>query len=163
MLVLDDLHWSDTPSLMLLRGLTQNDVSRFIEVTSGMAPPATLVGTVHTQTEGDPLLVTGVVRLLVQENLLTVEGVIGGDSWSSITFNGMKRSREVFPRSSWPNAHPPPLPKPRLTLLPQLNTGFKARPVRHKNMQRLHSLPHICCTTGVCRSELYGRMSLCPF
>ena len=91
MLVLDDLHWSDTPSLMLLRGLTQNDVSRFIEVTSGMAPPATLVSAVHTQTEGDPPFVTGVVRLLVQENLLTIERVNSGDSWSYITFNVMKR------------------------------------------------------------------------
>ena len=113
-LVLDDLHWADTPSLMLLqfvtreltgarllvvgtyrdvelsrqhplaetlaeltrerpfqrillRGLTQEDVGRFIEITSGIMPPGGLVSAVHTQTEGNPLFVTEVVRLLVQE------------------------------------------------------------------------------------------------
>ena len=107
--MLDDLHWSDKPSLMLLqfivrelantrlliigtyrdvelnrqhplaetlaeltrdrqfervllRGLTQQDVSRFIEVTSGIVPPRTLTESVHTQTEGNPLFVTEVAR-----------------------------------------------------------------------------------------------------
>ncbi len=109
-LVLDDLHWSDQPSLsllqfvarelgggrlllvgtyrdveltrqhplaetlgeltrerlfqrVLLRGLTQEDVARFIEVTSGFTPPGRLVSAVHTQTEGNPLFITEVVRL----------------------------------------------------------------------------------------------------
>ena len=117
-LVLDDLHWADTPSLMLLqfvtreltgarlllvgtyrdvelsrqhplaetlaeltrerpfqrillRGLSQEDVGRFIEITSGIMPPSGLVSAVHTQTEGNPLFVTEVVRLLVQEGSLT--------------------------------------------------------------------------------------------
>ena len=113
-LVLDDLHWADPPSLallqfvarelggarlliigtyrdmelsrqhplaealgeltrerlfqrVLLRGLTQEDVGRFIEMTSGHTAPRGLVEAVHTQTEGNPLFVTEVVRLLVQE------------------------------------------------------------------------------------------------
>ena len=113
-LVLDDLHWADQPSLallqfvarelggarllivgtyrdmelsrqhplaealgeltrerlfqrVLLRGLTQEDVGRFIEMTSGNTAPRGLVEAVHTQTEGNPLFVTEVVRLLVQE------------------------------------------------------------------------------------------------
>ena len=104
-IVLDDLHWADESSLMLLqflarelggsrllvvgtyrdvdlsrqhsladtlaeltrerlyervllRGLSRDDVERFIEVTAGIAPPEGLVTAVHTQTEGNPLFVT---------------------------------------------------------------------------------------------------------
>ena len=118
MLVLDDLHWADQPSLMLLqfvaremsgarllligtyrdmelsrqhplaeapgelnrerlfqrvllRGLTQEDVGHSIEMTSGSSAPRGLVEAVHTQTEGNPLFVTEVVRLLVQDGALT--------------------------------------------------------------------------------------------
>ena len=118
--MLDDLHWSDKPSLLLvefmvrelgrsrllligtyrdmelnrrhplaqtlgeltrerlfqrvlLRGLSREDIGRFIEATSGINPPTGLVGAVHTQTEGNPLFVTEVVRLLVQEGELTPE------------------------------------------------------------------------------------------
>ncbi|MCH7653777.1 MAG: protein kinase, partial [Chloroflexi bacterium] len=142
MLVLDDLHWSDTPSLMLLqfitrefassrillvgayrdvelnrqhplaetlgeltrerlfervllRGFTQNDVARFIEVTSGIAPPATLVSAVHTQTEGNPLFVTEVVRLLVQEGELTQDRLRDRESWEIRVPEGV---REVIGR-----------------------------------------------------------------
>ena len=117
-LMLDDLHWADKPSLLLLefvarelagarlllvgtyrdvelnrrhplaqslgeltrerlfqrvllRGLSGEDVARFIEATSGIRPPEGLVAAVHTQTEGNPLFVTEVVRLLVQEGQLT--------------------------------------------------------------------------------------------
>ena len=118
-LVLDDLHWADKPSPMLLqflvrelagarlllvgtyrdvelsrqhplaetlgeltresgsgfqrvvlRGLTAEDVGRFIEVTSGTPAPRGLVDAVHSQTEGNPLFVTEVVRLLAQEGEL---------------------------------------------------------------------------------------------
>jgi len=142
MLVLDDLHWADTPSLMLLqfvarelsgsrlllvgtyrdvelnrqhplaetlgeltrerlfervllRGLTQADVSRFIEVTSGIVPPTTLSQAVHTQTEGNPLFVTEVVRLLVQEGELTQEHVRERESWEIRVPEGV---REVIGR-----------------------------------------------------------------
>ena len=97
MLVLDDLHWADQPSLLLLqfvartlngarllvvgayrgmefsrqhplaeslgeltrerlfqrvllRGLSQNDVGRFIEVVTGIVPPPGLTQAVYTQT-----------------------------------------------------------------------------------------------------------------
>ncbi len=142
MLVVDDLHWSDKPSLMLLqfiarefassrlllvgtyrdvelnrqhplaetlaeltrerlfervllRGLSEQDVSRFIEVTSGIVPPPTLVSAVHTQTEGNPLFVTEVVRLLVQEGELTQEHVRDRDSWEIRVPEGV---REVIGR-----------------------------------------------------------------
>jgi len=58
---------------VLLRGLSQQDVARFIEVAAGVDPPSGLAEAVHTQTEGNPLFVTEVVRLLVQEGELTQE------------------------------------------------------------------------------------------
>jgi predicted ATPase len=113
-LVLDDLHWADKPSLLLLefmarelaggrlllvgayrdvelsrqhplaetlgeltrerlfqrvllRGLSEENVGRFIELVAGITPPAGLVEAVYRQTEGNPLFVTEVVRFLVQE------------------------------------------------------------------------------------------------
>ena len=56
---------------MLLRGLDQEDVGRFVELVSGVSPPSGMVEAVHRQTEGNPLFVTEVVRLLVQEGELT--------------------------------------------------------------------------------------------
>ena len=113
-LMLEDLHWADRPSLMLLeflarelgnsrlmivgnyrdmelnrrhplsmtlgeltrerlfdrvllRGLTREDVGRFIEIAAGLTPPAGLIDAVYTQTEGNPLFITETVRLLIQE------------------------------------------------------------------------------------------------
>ena len=153
-LVLDDLHWADHPSLLLLefvakelgnarlmvigtyrdvelsrqhplskslgeltrsaaggfqrvllRGLDQGDVGRFVELVSGITPPAGMVEAVHRQTEGNPLFVTEVVRLLVQEGHLAGDGGRGGsrtaptgresDSWSVRIPEGV---REVIGR-----------------------------------------------------------------
>ena len=118
LLVLDDLHVADTPSLLLLRfasgglgpgrvlvvgsyrdpdpdhdgplaselvelarepttrslllaGLSEPDVTRFIDRTTGIAPPASLVSAVFEHTEGNPLFVGELVRLLAQEGRLT--------------------------------------------------------------------------------------------
>ncbi|MCZ6866767.1 MAG: protein kinase, partial [Chloroflexi bacterium] len=141
-LVLDDLHWADQPSLLLLqfvarelgnsrllllgtyrdvelsrqhplaetlgeltrerlfqrvllRGLSRQDVGRFIEVAAGVDPPPGLTEAVHTQTEGNPLFVTEVVRLLVQEGELTAEGTGDRDSWTVRIPEGV---REVIGR-----------------------------------------------------------------
>ncbi len=141
-LVLDDLHWADQPSLMLLqfvarelggarllligtyrdmelsrqhplaealgeltrerlfqrvllRGLTQEDVGRFIEMTSGNSAPHGLVEAVHPQTKGNPLFVTEVVRLLVQEGELNAEKVQESESWTIRIPEGV---REVIGR-----------------------------------------------------------------
>jgi hypothetical protein len=116
-LVLDDLHWSDTPSLLLLqflaselagsrlfvlgtyrdvelrrqhplsetlaalarehhgerillRGLGESDVARFIEMSAGLAPPPALVAAVYRETEGNPFFIHEVVRLLVHDGRL---------------------------------------------------------------------------------------------
>ncbi|MFQ6026030.1 MAG: AAA family ATPase [Dehalococcoidia bacterium] len=141
-LMLDDLHWADKPSLqllefvsrelsgarlllvgtyrdvelnrqhplaetlgeltrerlfqrVLLRGLSQQDVGRFIEVAAGITPPEAMVETIHQQTEGNPLFLTEVVRLLVQEGQLTQELVSQRDSWSVRIPEGV---REVIGR-----------------------------------------------------------------
>jgi tetratricopeptide (TPR) repeat protein len=140
--ILDNLHWADKPSLLLieflapeltgsrllvigtyrdvdlsrkhpltetlgeltkerlfqrvlLRGLSEDDVGRFIEFVSGIRPPAGLVKAVHQQTEGNPLFMTEVVRLLVQEGELTQERVKDRDSWSVRIPEGV---REVIGR-----------------------------------------------------------------
>jgi len=116
-LVLDDLHWSDKPSLLLLqflarelragrllvlgtyrdvelrrqhplaqtlgelnrealsqrillRGLTAQDVRRFVEITAGITPPPALVEAVFKETEGNPFFVNEIVRLLVTDGRL---------------------------------------------------------------------------------------------
>src|SRR5437667_7592639 len=62
---------------IILRGLSREDVGRFVEATCGTSPPAELVATVHAQTEGNPLFLTEVVRLLTQEGELTPERLSG--------------------------------------------------------------------------------------
>lgn len=109
-LVLDDLHWADKPSLLLLqfiaretrdarllllgtyrdvevgrehpladalgrlmrhskridlRGLSADNVRRYIEVTAGVRPTAGLVESVHQRSEGNPFFMTEIVRLLL--------------------------------------------------------------------------------------------------
>jgi DNA-binding CsgD family transcriptional regulator len=124
MLVLDDLHWADKPSLLLLqflarelegsrllvvgcyrdlelyrqhplsdtlaqlsrlpvfqrvmlRGLSQEDTSQFIQATVGIRPPPRLVETVYAHTEGNPFFLKEVIRLLSERGeLAAVE--IGG-------------------------------------------------------------------------------------
>jgi len=141
-IVLDDLHWSDQPSLaflefmarelnqsrvllvctyrdmelnrrhpltvtlgdlarerlyerVLLRGLSEQDVGRFIEIAAGINPPAELSATVHRHTEGNPLFVTEVVRELVQSGDLTEARTRGGSTWSLRIPEGV---REVIGR-----------------------------------------------------------------
>ncbi|NQW15976.1 MAG: protein kinase [Chloroflexi bacterium] len=141
-LILDDLHWADKPSLLLLefvvrelassrilvlgtyrdmelnrrhplsmtlgdltrerlfervilRGLTREDIARFIEIAAGIVPPRGLVDAVHTQTEGNPLFVTETVRLLIQEGDLHSESLGERDSWTVRIPEGV---REVIGR-----------------------------------------------------------------
>ena len=141
-IVLDNLHWADKPSLLLLeflaqefadsrllvigtyrdvdlsrqhplaetlgelnrerlfqrvvlRGLAEDDVDRFIEIASGISPPRGLVRAIHSQTEGNPLFVTETVRLLVQEGELFKEGEGEHNSWEVRIPEGV---REVIGR-----------------------------------------------------------------
>jgi hypothetical protein len=139
-LVLDDLHWADKPSLLLLqflarelrgarlmvlatyrdvelrrqhplsqtlgelsreglsqrillRGLTERDVARFIEITSGISPPQALVDAVYRETEGNPFFVNEIVRLLVADGRLERPEEV--KSWSVTIPQGV---REVVGR-----------------------------------------------------------------
>jgi DNA-binding CsgD family transcriptional regulator len=125
MLVLDNLHWADRSSLLLLeflvqelpecrllvvgtyrdtelagrhplsntlgelarhpnfsrfvlRGLREEDVGSFIQSKAGFTPHKDLVEAVHAQTEGNPLFLTQVIELLLQEGELTSEGAVDG-------------------------------------------------------------------------------------
>ena len=120
-LVLDDLHAADTPSLVLLQflarelaetrilviagyrdtelargspltltlvalrresatralplsGLARDDVAQFIRLAAGTDAPENLVNAINAQTEGNPLFLGEVVRLLAQEGRLTATG-----------------------------------------------------------------------------------------
>ncbi len=139
-LVLDDLHWADKPSLLLLqflarelrgarlmvlstyrdvelrrghplsqtlgelareglsqrillRGLSERDVARFIEITAGIEPPQALVEAVYRETEGNPFFVNEVVRLLVADGRLERPEEV--KSWSVTIPQGV---REVVGR-----------------------------------------------------------------
>jgi DNA-binding CsgD family transcriptional regulator len=57
----------------VLRGLRRDDVERLIARAAGSIPPPALVDVLHARTEGNPLFLTELVRLLVQEGELTPE------------------------------------------------------------------------------------------
>ena len=123
-LILDNLHWADRPSLLLLeflaqefangrllvlgtyrdeelssehpltrvlgeltkiqnfqrlslKGLSHEDVGALIQLLAGATPIPALVDSVFSHTQGNPLFVTEVVRLLVQDPKLTQEGQLG--------------------------------------------------------------------------------------
>jgi DNA-binding SARP family transcriptional activator len=122
-LVLDDLHAADEPSLLMLQflagelaeipivvvgtyreeeaaedepvsarlmelrrlpsqsvrlgGLTTADVASFIELSTGVTPSERLVEALHTETDGNPLFVGEVVRLLAAEGRLTETPDVG--------------------------------------------------------------------------------------
>ena len=122
-LVLDDLHWADRASLLLLEfvarelvdsrllllgtyrdmevdrrhrlsgtlaelfrqpvtsrlvlgGLDQEEVSRFISDVAGIDPKADLATAVHSRTEGNPYFVSELVRLLAAEDHLDASGLL---------------------------------------------------------------------------------------
>ena len=53
-----------------LAGITESDVAELIRLTEGVEASGALVEAVHDETEGNPLFVGEVVRLLAQEGLL---------------------------------------------------------------------------------------------
>src|SRR4051794_799933 len=139
-LLLDDLHWADAPSLRLLqflarelsdasilvvgtyrdvelgrrhplsqaladltrqglvervtlRGLSEQEVARFIEVTASIDPPPSLVRAIHEETEGNPFFVSEIVNLLAAEGEL--DDPSGLSEWTLTIPQGV---REVIGR-----------------------------------------------------------------
>ena len=65
-----------------LEGLGAYEVERYLQATTGIAPPRGLVKTVHTRTGGNPLFLTELVRVLVDEEELVPRRMSGWESWS---------------------------------------------------------------------------------
>jgi len=80
---------------VILRGLSESDIARFVEIAAGFSAPAELSATVQRHTEGNPLFVTEVIRDLIQSGELTEEKVSGRSSWSVRIPEGV---REVIGR-----------------------------------------------------------------
>ncbi len=134
-LVLDDLHAADSPSLLLLQflagelaearmlvvgayrdvdpnprdqlaetlielrrepvtcslpltGLAEADVGSLVALTTGLEPEAHVVSALHRATDGNPLFVGEVVRLLAREK--TLESLSESDAWRRMVPEGVK-------------------------------------------------------------------------
>jgi DNA-binding SARP family transcriptional activator len=134
-LVLDDLHAADTPSLLLLRfvagaladahllvvaayrdvdpslrdplaealaelrrqpvtrslplgGLAEADVETFVSLATGLEPSTRLVDALHQATDGNPLFVEEVVRLLTSEEAL--DSLTDSDAWRQMVPEGVR-------------------------------------------------------------------------
>jgi len=70
---LGELNRENLSQRVLLRGLTENDVRRFVEVTAGTSPPDALVKAVYKETEGNPFFVEEVVRMLIERGVIVSE------------------------------------------------------------------------------------------
>jgi eukaryotic-like serine/threonine-protein kinase len=71
---LAELRRVSTFGRVILRGLNTDEVQRMLESISQQSVPWNLAETVHRQTEGNPLFVQEVVRLLVEDGSLKREG-----------------------------------------------------------------------------------------
>jgi predicted ATPase len=83
----------DANRRVMLQGLNEGEVGRFIEMTIGNTPRATLVRSVQQRTEGNPFFVKEVVRLLVADRQLPFDDQT--DSW---TIRLPQSVREVITR-----------------------------------------------------------------
>ena len=80
---------------VILKGLDRGEVGQVMEVVGGVALPQELVAKVHQQTEGNPLYVREVMRLLAEEGLLAPERLTALREWNFRLPNGI---REVIGR-----------------------------------------------------------------
>ena len=64
---LAELHRHETTRRVLLEGLTELDISRFIQLATDLEHAEALATAIHYQTEGNPLFVDEVVKLLAAE------------------------------------------------------------------------------------------------
>ncbi|MDP9224759.1 MAG: AAA family ATPase, partial [Actinomycetota bacterium] len=78
---------------ILLRGLSEDEISDFVATRSGVSPLPDLVAALHARTEGNPLFVTEVVRFLAEEGQLEPDAAITRSSWQARI---PERAREVI-------------------------------------------------------------------
>lgn len=75
---LAELARQGTARRIALQGLSHGDIASYIEVTWDVTPSGELVQTIREETEGNPLFVAEIVRLLVAEGGLRRDGLLGG-------------------------------------------------------------------------------------
>jgi tetratricopeptide (TPR) repeat protein len=75
---------------IVLRGIDKEDVARFIELSAAVTPPDGLVTAVLRETDGNPLFVSEVVRLLVAEGRL--DRIEEGASWTMTIPEGVREA-----------------------------------------------------------------------
>jgi DNA-binding SARP family transcriptional activator len=75
---------------ILLRGLADEDVERFVESACGFRPDQSLVRAIHDQTEGNPFFVGEVVRLLQDEGALTRQAGDTSERWRARIPDGVR-------------------------------------------------------------------------
>src|SRR5437588_377999 len=91
--VLADLARESLIERVPLRGLTQGDVARFIEMTASVQAPPRLVQAVYEETEGNPFFVSEIVNLLASEGRLD-----GGGDLRDVVLTIPQGVREVVGR-----------------------------------------------------------------
>jgi DNA-binding SARP family transcriptional activator len=74
-LTLAELRREPVMQRIALEGLSEHAVAEYIEATGGSVPSRALVDAIHAETEGNPLFVGEMVRLLVEEGRLDAEAV----------------------------------------------------------------------------------------
>jgi class 3 adenylate cyclase len=91
--VLADLAREGFMERISLRGLTESDVGRFIEMTASVQAPPRLVAAVYEETEGNPFFVSEIVSLLASEGRLD-----GGADLGEVVLTIPQGVREVVGR-----------------------------------------------------------------
>jgi DNA-binding SARP family transcriptional activator len=74
-LALAELRREPVTHRIALKGFSEPAVAEYIEAARGIVPSRALVDAIHAETEGNPLFVGEMVRLLVQESRLDAEAV----------------------------------------------------------------------------------------
>jgi tetratricopeptide (TPR) repeat protein len=87
-----DLMRSRAVSRVSLRGIAEADAPRFIEAATGVEPPAALAQAVHHETEGNPLFLMEVSRVLLDE------GKLGADAGEAARVPVPRSVRDVIER-----------------------------------------------------------------
>jgi DNA-binding SARP family transcriptional activator len=71
-----------------LAGLPETDVGSFISIATGLEPAAKVVSALHQATDGNPLFVGEVVRLLTSEEAL--DSIADGEAWRRMVPEGVR-------------------------------------------------------------------------
>ena len=65
-----------------LTGFSKSDVAEFIDRLAPVKPPQAFAAAIHTQTAGNPLFVSELVRMLAQKGELTETKLLADDGWN---------------------------------------------------------------------------------